>query len=967
MVWGSMALIGILSLTRLAVNLLPELSYPALAVRTMLPNAAPEEIESLITRPIEEAVAGIAAVEHMSSLSSEGLSLVTLHFSWNTEMNFALLELREKLDQLRWFLPQNCGRPTIIELDPSTAPMMILAVSGLDMQSTRDLSEWVIKKRLEQLEGVAMVSVTGGQEKEIEILIRPELLDAFGLRLDQVSEAVAASNYSLPGGAIRTGLFRYSLRLMGEFQTIEDIQSVVVAHQSNGARITLKQIAQIHFTDKDRMGINRLNRQEAVGLLVQKEPRGNTVAVAKTIHKVLQELALEYPFLQISEIYNQADFISASLNNVFQSIIWGALLAVLVLYLFLRDALSPLLIGISIPTSILASFPFFYQFHIQLNIMSLGGLALGIGLLVDNSIIVLENIFRHHENGEDAVSASILGTDEVVLPLLASTLTTIAVFFPVIYIKGVAGRLFRDQAFAVGITLLSSLPVAVTLLPVLAAHFLHHKNSHVMMNNPRLRKVSRRRLNSDYFYHRYPLMSTRLKICSRLVRNIRKSLDRIAQRLFQDYEKLLNSALLQPKRTVLAAGLALFISLLASSLIPRELMPPISSDELMIEINLPKGSTLERVTQVTADLETIVLQTPHVVSVFSQIGIARFGNDLAAENQNMESCRLRIKIDPEHSTDKVYDEIMSHWLKPVECEIIHKAAENIIQQLFTLTPADLSIRISGEDLTVLQEIAQKIKTFNIPTIREFWTPNTQGTPEFRLTIDREKAGRYGLHPKEILDEIHHHLDGILATQYNEFNRKIDVMVRSAPTNDAGIQRLLNETLRRGNVVIPLRTVIQYKIDRSPMQIRRDNQVRQLALYATMKNRSFKKAVAELEAKCSQIVMPPGYSVHIGGVNEEMKKSFGNLLTALILAVALVYMILAAQFESLFHPFIIILSIPLALIGVIWILLLSGLRLNALSFIGIIVLTGIAVNDAILKVSCINQLRDQGMELHSAIL
>jgi len=470
-------MIGVISWLRLAVDLLPDLSYPRLTIWTKYRNVAPEEVESFITEPVESALTTIPGIKKISSVSQEGVSQVRIDFEWGTNMDYTTLMVREKLDKVRFDrFPDDASRPVIIRVDPSSQPILSLSVSGEDLRELKESANAIIKRRLEQIDGVALATITGGLDREIHVDVDVEKMMTLGVSLSDISGALRFANAPGATGHIRKGRFRYSLRTLGEFSRLDEMKNVVVNRQE-GRLVYLKDVASVKDSFRERDNITRYNGDESIGLIIQKEAGSNTVTVSKRVHEVIGQLEEEFPQFSISTAYDQAEFISHSINNVIQVIIFGGILAFLVLFLFLRDYRNPVNIAIAIPISILATFSLLYFSDVSLNIMSLGGLALGIGMLVDNSIVVLENIFRHRQEGKDISEAAVLGAKEITMAVSASTFTTVSVFFPIIFVEGIAGQLFRDQALTITFSLLCSLIVSLTLLPMMATHFLRFNPS----------------------------------------------------------------------------------------------------------------------------------------------------------------------------------------------------------------------------------------------------------------------------------------------------------------------------------------------------------------------------------------------------------------------------------------------------------------------------------------------------------
>ena len=476
MLYVGIGVLGVVSFLRLPIDLLPDVAFPTLSVWTTYSDAGPAEVERWVTEPIEQRLYSIPGARGLSSRSREGQSLVQVEFAWGTDMEFATLHTRERLDNLAENLPDGADRPTILRSDPTSDPIMTLAVSGADLRNLRDLSEVVFKRRLEQLDGVSLAGLTGGPERELRVVVDPAYLDVHEVSLDEISEALDQANYNAPGGTIQRGRFEYSLRTLGQFQRVDELLDVVIARSATrgGRPVLLGDVATVIDTIADLETIARYNGESAIGLQVFKEAGTNTVRVADHVRETLDQLREEFDGISIEVASSQAAFIRNAISNVVSALLFGGVLAFLVLFLFLRDPKYPLAIGLAIPISVMAAFALCYAFDVSLNIMSLGGLALGVGLLVDNSIVVLENIFRHREeSGGTPNESAARGAREVAAAITASTLTTIAVFGPVLYVEGVAGALFGDLSLAVTFSLLASLLVALTLLPVLAAQVAH--------------------------------------------------------------------------------------------------------------------------------------------------------------------------------------------------------------------------------------------------------------------------------------------------------------------------------------------------------------------------------------------------------------------------------------------------------------------------------------------------------------
>ena len=993
-------ILGVISLTRLSVDLLPDLSYPRLTIWTSYAEATPQEVEELVTARVEEALSTVPRVRKLHSISKEGVSLVMMEFLWGTNMDIAALNVREKLDNVRWSIPRAAGRPTILRLDPRSQPILHLAIAGEELMALKELARNVFKRRLEQIDGVALATVTGGFEREIHVEVDQQKLVALGITIDQVSAAIAGANRNLPGGTIRKGRYRFSLRTLGEFETVPEIHEVVVGKNINGSVITLNQIASVIDGFKERDAITRFNGKEAIGLIVTKEAGANTVEVARRVRKVLAQLTREYPEVQIHIAVDQSEFISQAISNVLQAVVFGGILAFLVLFFFLHDFRSPLNIATAIPIAILATFALMYFSHISLNMISLGGLALGVGMLVDNSIVVLENIFRHRQEGKDRLTAGILGANEVAMPVTASTLTTVAVFFPIVYVKGVAGQLFRDQSLTVTFSLLASLLVSLTLLPMLASRFFHRNRNtssdsagtEASLNRDLYQKDQKKprrfhRLRNLFYRLNLALaagISTLRGFLSALINYWLQGLQKYAGRFFQPlffyfdrwfavfaarYEKLLQWALDHRKKTLTIVVFCLAGALLLGLTLDRRLMPKLEQRQFTVNLTMPPGTSLSMTAAAVAIVEKQLLSQPEVLTVFSQIGLTSSQTTLLLEESALNHARIQVGLKKNGRSMEKFINSVRPLISRLGQEDLHfETGQSILSQFLGAAESDVAIKISGNDFAVSLKLMDEIRKHlqSVAGLTDLRSSYEEGRPEIRITIDREKIGQFGVTAQQIADFVKNRMYGIVATQFKDFDRKIDILIRPINEQRDEITDLLNAELLVQKKRIPLRYLIHTQISQGPVAIQREDQVRQVVLYGNVQGRGFSSVMRDIEKQLSAIHVPYNYQITVGGQQEEMQRSFKSLLLVFILALLLVYMILAAQFESLVHPFIIMFSVPLSLIGVVFTLFVTGQSFNIMSLIGIVVLVGIVVNDAIIKVDFINQGRKAGLNMRQAI-
>ncbi len=1005
MAFLAIVLVGVIAFTRLPVDLLPDVSFPTLSIWTQYPEAGPSEVERFITEPIERAVSRVPGVKSINSVSREGASQVQLQFLWGTDMDFATLNVREKLDNVRYDLPERAERPTILRSDPTSEPVMTLASTSesIDLWQLKEVSENVFKRRLEQIDGVAQAAVAGGLEREIHVKVDPGRLEALGVTIDQVSVALDAANYSAPGGTIRRGRYRYALRALGEFQTVAEIGETVVGRSGSGSVVLLRDVAQVEDGFADRETIARYDGRESVGLLLYKESGSNTVQVAERVEEVIGQLRSEYPEVELAVASSQAGFISDSISNVVQALALGGLLAFLVLFLFLHDARYPVAISLSIPISVVFTFGLLYVFGVSLNIMSLGGLALGVGMLVDNSIVVLENIFRHRERGLGSAAAAALGAREVQAAITASTLTTIAVFGPIIYVKGVAGELFKDLSIAVAVSLLASLLVALTLLPTIAARIGAGEKTAADAAEgariiPRVRDVAREtseKYGGKARWWRWPSILVRwigavigslfralgalvvalLKFWGELIARplsamaqpVFRAFDRWFDRFAHRYHQLLEWALDHRGATLAVAAAAFAVALAIGYGLPRDLLPHVDEGAYRARINLPLGTPLETTDRVTAQVETVAMDDGVTEATFARVGRAEAAEVAEREATGVNTAALDVRLKAGTKTADAVEHMRAGIgdLLSSDALTIETGRTTELGRVLGVGEADIAVRIRGEDLDGALDVAREVeRRLNaLPMLTGVHTGLLRGQPEIEIEIERERVARHGLTVREVADAIEAYMRGLVATRFVDFDRRIDVLVR--PPEE--IRREFNNLLQFQIQGVPVRELIVWREKLAPVEVLRDSQGRVVPVYADVASGGLDAAVAAIETALAGLELPPRMRHEVGGVNEEMRESFRSLALAFGLALALVFMILAAQFESVVHPFTIMLSVPLAAIGAVIALVVARDGVNVMSLIGFVILVGIVVNDAIIKVDFINQYRREGASLREAIM
>ncbi len=976
-------LFGWVSQSRLSVTLLPDLSYPTATVRTDYVGAAPAEIETLISKPVEEALGLVRGVRRVQSVSRAGQSDVTLEFDWGTQMDLAVLDIREKLDPLE--LPKEAERPIVLRVDPSSDPVMRFGLSAeedaansddtLLLKRLRRVAEDSLQKPLEAVNGVAAVKVSGGLVDEVQIEMDLAKLDQLEISADFIIQRLNQENVNLSGGRVDEGTLAYLVRTRNQFGSLADMEQLILRNDG-GRQILLRDVARVLPGFKERTAIIRIDGREAVELAIFREGDGNTVAVAKGVNQRLEVLKKSLPAdMQLTPLYDQSTFIEDAISGVLQAGILGGLLAVLVLYLFLADAWATLVIALAIPVSIIASFILMYSAGLSLNIMSLGGLALAIGLLIDSAIVVLESIARRLQHGEDRVVAAQSGTRQVAMAITASTLTTIAVFFPMVFVEGIAGQLFADQALVVSGTLLISLIVALTLIPMLASRQREPRPlqpaAPVADGKLPRRAISHVRV---VLLELLPSLLLRLPVYAfRLLAGLTGLIFRPLAQLFRaGYSRL--EAAYEPRLdwALNHRGLIVLLALLifggSVSLVPRlgaELLPAMSQGEFRADLTLDTGTPLERTDARVRALQQDLADTPHLRTSYSVAGTGnRLDTDPDSGGENTAVLNLVLDA-PDEATEAQVMQAVRERLSGA-AGIQYRFSR---PTLFSFkTP--LEIELAGYDLEALDlyanQIAKRMQANAMFTDVE--SSLSEGQPEVQIRFDQARVASLGLEVPALAERVVQAMQGRVATRYRMRDREIDVLVRAAPTQRASIQDLRELVINpEAAAPLTLQAVADITLGTGPAEIRRIDHQRVAVIEANLTQGSLSDAVAELQTVLDGLRLPPGMSASVTGQSEEMEVSFASLQFALGLAVFLVYLVMASQFESLVQPFVILLSIPLAAIGAILGLYLTGTVINVVVLIGLIVLAGIVVNNAIVLIDRINQLRAEQQPRRQAIL
>jgi len=928
-------LIGIVSVTKIPIDLYPNIEIPVAIVSTSYSNVAPEEIETLVTRPIEEAVGTVSNLDSIRSITTEGASIVIVQFKFGTDMDFAALDMREKVDLVAGFLPEGASDPMVMQIDINAAAVIQMSLSGSDVANLQRYADDVIKPAIERVEGVASVDIGGGYDNYVSIQVDTEQLNGYGLSIDSIAGILASENINLPAGSVNKGNNGLLIRTVGEFNSLEAIKDTPIP-MATGGIIRLSDIATVSIANKDQSSITSVDGIQAVSVAVQKQSGVNTVAVASEVNKVIADLQSDSPY-DIKVIIDQSEFINDSIAQVGTNGIVGALLAVMILLIFLRSFRSTIIIGISIPISIIATAVLLFFADITLNMMTLGGLALGIGMLVDNSVVVLENIYRFVQEGYDKTEAAIKGAKEVAMAVTASTLTTVAVFLPMVFVEGITSIMFREFSLTVTFSLLSSLVVSLTLIPMMASKMLvvdqfegkHHETKfHII----------------GFFLDKF---------------------DSLFKGLESGYKKTLEWSL-HHRKTIVVLALTVFAgSLLSVSLIGMEFMPEADEGTFSINVELEPGAKMEDTAEAMNIIVNRIIDIESIDYVFSS---TQGGNFLASSTNSGSISGVLVPLD-ERSVS-VFD-VVSEVEEKIQNipGVITKVASSSSMGMMTGGSA-ISIQVKGNNLEILKNIGDEIieAAQSVEGTRNVSSSMADPIPQFEISLKRNDAARYGLTTAQISSAVKAMLDGRTATRYKLDGTELDVVIEGDSRYEESVENLKQLMIQAPTgALVPLELVADVTIETGAVSINRDNQARYVTISADIFNRDLATIVSEIEEKVDEIDMPRGYSVEFGGQNEEMVEAFSDLGVAMILAVLLVYMIIASQFESLLLPFIIMMTAPLAYSGGLIGLFLTNRTLNITSIIGFIMLSGIVVNNAIVLIDYIQTRRNMGEEREEAIL
>jgi len=932
-------LLGSISLTRLPVDLMPDTQMPTITVRVNYAGVGPLEMEELVTRPIEQAVSAVAGLERVDSTSSEGNANVRLNFAWGIDLAEAADEVRTRLDRVRGRLPEDADPPTVFKFDSTAMPIMGIGVEGdFDAVTLRELAQNDLSPRLERVAGVAAVTINGGLRRQIRVDLSREKITALNLSPDRVVQILRTENQNIPLGEVNDADRTLLLRSPGQFTNIQEIRNLVVLTR-DGVPVYLRDIAEVRDTTEDRRSFMRINGTPGIRMQVTKQSGTNTIQIADGVKREIEKINAEVDGIKLQVLDDQSRFIQRAIGNVQEHAMIGGILVILIIFLFLRDIKSTLIICTSIPVSVIGTFALLYFGGYTLNTLTFGGLALGIGMIVDAAIVVLENTYRHLEMGKDRVTAAIDGSEEVWSAILASTLTHIAVFVPMLFLTGVSSIMFGQLAAVVSFSLAMSLLVAVTIVPVLCS----------------------RLLDAPHKAHAGAGVGARLN----------RSIDGALDRLDEFYARMLHKALLH-RPTVFAAGFGLFA--VAILLLPRigfEFQPQTDEGEVQVDAELAVGSRIELTEAVLIGLEERIRQ----VVPEARMLITQAGGGGGFGNSSTHRGNVNVRLVPRDERTRSNEEISMQLRRELSGipGVVVRARPSGGQQMRGMggggQDGRLSIEILGHDLATSKEIAQDLKAMldTTPGIADSRLQREEGRPELAVRVDRDKAALLGLTVTGVANTIRTNVAGTQAAMYRDAGNEYPIIVRLREEDREEVSEVGDVLLSTpAGQIVPAKNVMIIDRETGPVSIERKNQERVQRVNAETET-TLSEAVAAVQARMGEITVPKDFAVGFGNEVEEQARSFNELRLVLILAIVLVYTVMASQYESLRDPFIIIFSIPLAAIGVVGMLMATSTPFSMQAYIGVIMLAGIVVSNAILLVDYTNTLRHRDkMELRAAI-
>ncbi len=947
------AIFGVISFTNLGLDLLPDITYPIVSVVTNYPGASPQDIEELITKPLEGIISTVKNVKKVTSVSFEGTSVILVEFEWGTNIDFAAQDIRDSIDIIKAYgfrLPEGVERPVVFKFDITQIPILYYGITSSDehrsLRSLKSVINDMMKDKLQQIDGVATVNIWGGEDREILLEVDKTKLELYGITLNEIVTKLQLENINLPAGNIKEQHKEYILRTVGKFENLEEIRSIPITSR-HSVPVYLKDIVEIKDTVKETNYVAKTNKRGSLMLWVTKESGANTVVVARKVKKEIEKIKKELPEdIILHEVIDMSRFITRIVNTTASNALLGSLLAIGVLYLFLRNLRPTLTIAVSIPYSILTTFVPLYFLGQSLNFVTMVGLALGVGMLVDNSIVVIENIYRHFTEGEDRITASITGASEVGMAITASTFTTIVVFLPLIFVKGITGKLFEGLSITITASLLASLIIALTIVPVLTSKIL---SRHTINNNSAGQTEKFMLLKNVY-----------VRILKWVLNNKGKVLSMVFGTLF-----------VVILITIFFAG--------------REFFPSVDNNMAIINVKLPVGTRIEETCKIAELVENLLLKEKYVRTVMSIVGIAEgqetdvaMGTGPSGPHEGTIFVRLYDRKFRKEKSQEIISRIRKQipQLANVSIEFYDIGRSMMTGGAGQQKPID--IKLFGKDLQILKMLDKQIRDAiaEVPGVTDVSSTLEEGKPELVIRINRDKANKLGLNVYQIAQEVQSAVKGRTVTQVSWGGEEINLRIRYQEKYRATLEDLKKILIPVYNASILTTRRVSYiyldeiadiVYDIGPIKLYREDQKRYISIQSNVEGRNIGKVLRDIKKTLEKISLPEGYFIKFAGEAEQMAETFRDLGLVLLFAIVLIYMVMAAQFESFVHPFTIMFTVPFSVIGVLLGLLISGKPISLPAGMGMLVLSGVIVNNGIVLVDYINQLRRKGKEKYGAII
>ncbi|GGM32361.1 multidrug ABC transporter [Paraliobacillus quinghaiensis] len=922
--------LGVISVRNLAIDLLPEIDLPIAVVAVNYPDAAPEEVEKQVSKPIEASLSSIEGIESIQTQSQSGSSLVIMMFNTGTNLDNALLEVRESVDRVKGMLPSSAGEPNVLRFNPNQMPIMQVSVSGDNLARLQTIAEDQVISEFERQPGVASVSLEGGQERVIELELDRAKLAQYGLSSQQIMQTLSQVNRSASAGTVAKGDQDLQVRIEGEYTSIDDIRETI-SQTPQGATVHIEDVATVIDTFADS-STTLVNGKESVVLSVTKQSDGNTVDVSNNILASIDELNEEVlpSDVELDIVIDTSSFIKQSIASVVQNMVLGGVFALLILLLFLKSFRATLVVGVAIPIAIVATFTLIYFTGETLNILTMGGLALGLGMMVDSSIVILENIVSYRQKGYSMKKAATKGASELAPAVIASTTTTLVVFLPIVFVEGIASELFTPLALTIAFALVASLIVSITLIPMLSSKLL----SKVSEDNGR-----------RYWF------------------------DQFLKRFNKGYEGILRKVLKYKKTTIFTTLVVIGASLALIPFIGTEFIPQGDQGQITVSVETPVGTNAEKTEAVATEVNERLAAYEDIIDVnYVTISSGDARNRVMGGGSSNEAS-YTIQLIPQGERDRSTEEVSQAIAKDLEGIV---GAEITVSEMGAAisTGDPVQIQLNGPEHEVLQELAGQVVT-EIATIEGVHNPTSsvsETQPQLNIQVDKEVAAKYGLTEQSIMSQVQMQFTGQTVMRYREDGDEINVRLTYPEESRESISDLKTLLIQnQQGTMIPLETVATFEQVQAPATLTRQNQQQQVNVTTGVVGSDLGTVSAAIDARLDAMNLPEDYTYSIGGQAEDMQEAFSDLGLALVLSIFLVYAVMAVQFENFLFPFVIMFSLPATVVGVIGGLFVTGTPLSITAFIGVIMLAGIVVNNAIVLVDYINILRARGMERYEAII